>query len=187
MIAACLMLMAAPAAAVAASTVGDRPVVEPGQPSEEAPDDEEFTCNGPPPFASQAPEGETEEERAANREAEAETFEAWREANCPEEDDDGQAPSEQTPPGAQACVGPPPFAEVPAEPADPSAGVIPSPRAEEATGFAETRSTCRDSDAGASPGPVPAPTAPGGTPSGTEGGPPEDVPPGPPGGVPGGP
>ncbi len=47
-----------------------------------------------------------------------------------------------------ACTGPPPFAGVPAEPADPDAGIVPSPRAEEAHEHAAERQACHDGDTG---------------------------------------
>ncbi|MGH9243356.1 MAG: hypothetical protein ACRD29_03375 [Acidimicrobiales bacterium] len=98
------------------------------------------------------------------------------------------------PPLGDECFGPPPFAEIPAQPADPAGGVVPSPRAEEATTFAETRAACgADASEQAPPSSVtPVPTAPpegvpDGPPEGTPDGPPDDTPGGPPPGTPGGP
>ncbi|MGH9119118.1 MAG: hypothetical protein ACRD0A_14920, partial [Acidimicrobiales bacterium] len=186
--AACVALVAVPAALAVAVAEDRAPSrITPGQ----VPGEEEFTCAGPPPFAGEVPEGETEEERAASRAAESEAFETWRAANCPE-DDEGQGPPTGAPPAGDGCAGPPPFAEVPGEPADPSGGAIPSPRADEATTFAESRAACNDETA---PG-VPAGSDPPGAgsepgesevpPEGVPAGPPEGVPAGPPEGVPAG-
>jgi hypothetical protein len=73
------------------------------------------------------------------------------------------------PPPGTNCAGPPPFADQPAQPADPSAGVIPSPRAHEANALDAARAACPDD--------------PGGRPEGTPSGPPEGTPSGPPAGV----
>jgi hypothetical protein len=150
---------------------------------------DELACTGAPPFAGETPEGATEEEQAANRAAEAEAFEAWREANCPEDPESAGDWVVGIPPVADECAGPPPFAEVPAEPADPAGDVVPSPRAEEATTFAETRQQCRD-EAGERtlPGSErPDPALSDGPPEGVADGPPEGVADGPPEGVADGP
>ncbi len=134
-------------------------------------------CKGPPPFAGQVPEGATEEEREANRAAEAEAWEEFKAANCPDEDpgdppgdnggDGGPPSSLPVPPGAGAVI-----PADPATPADPdAAATTPAPAAE--------------------PGPPPGvPTGPpagtpNGPPPGTPSGPPEGA--GPPAGVPAGP
>lgn len=43
-------------------------------------------CKGPPPFAGRTPEGDTEAERAANREAEARAWEEFKARYCPDEE-----------------------------------------------------------------------------------------------------
>ena len=102
----------------------------------------------------------------------------------PEEDDlDGQEEPDLDGQGAEddaadrpECAGPPPFAGVPAQPADPANGVVPSPRALEARAFAAERRACNgepddDVDDAEEGGDLPE-GVPGGPPEGTPG-PPE--------------
>ncbi|MGH9186324.1 MAG: hypothetical protein ACRD0U_11000, partial [Acidimicrobiales bacterium] len=184
-IAACAALLVAPAAALSLA----RSDADPNREAPAQTPEEEFTCTGPPPFAGEVPEGATEEERADSREAEATAFEAWKAANCPDEDgDERESPPDGVPSGGDACAGPPPFAEVPAEEADPAGGVIPSPRADEATALAEARAACNGESGDDGPADVVSPEGmPSGPPEGTPGGPPEGTPGGPPEGTPGGP
>jgi hypothetical protein len=192
--AACVGALTLPAAGlVAARTVGVDPAVahHPAQV-------DDFACTGPPPFAGQA-EGDTKAEQAANRHVEALAFAIWRATNCPLD--------ESSVPDDDGCTGPPVFAGTPADPADPKAGVVPSPRAEEAAAHADARSGCQDTTstevlaASAIPGvpdsvpagppdsvPAGPPTStPVGPPEGVPAGPPESVPAGPPASMPGGP
>jgi hypothetical protein len=129
------VLLGAPVGALAVSAAGDDP---PAVVTGDAPPTAggELSCTGPPTFVGE-PEGDTEEEQAANREAEAEAIEAWREANCPIEGTGPDAPA-----ASSECAGPPPFADQPATPADPEAGIVPSPRAAEANALAASRSAC---------------------------------------------
>ena len=175
--AACVGALTLSAAGVtAASAVGGDPAVA-RQPAQV----DDFACTGPPPFAGQVPDGETNVEQAVNRHVEAVAFAIWRAANCPLEDsvaDDG-------------CTGPPVFAGTPADPADPTAGEVPSPRADEAAAHADARSGCQDTTttvvlaASATPG-VPG-SVPAGPPDSIPAGPPASTPAGPPEGVPAGP
>ncbi|MGH9136103.1 MAG: hypothetical protein ACRD0G_03530 [Acidimicrobiales bacterium] len=150
----------------------------------------DLSCDGPPPFAGQPPVGDTEEERASNRAAEAAEFAQWRAENCP-------APATSEPPATEPpatsepaddpCTGPPPFAGVPAEPADPAAGIVPSPRAAEAAAHAAQRQECHDGPTTTTaPPPIEPATnevAPAGPPVSVPAGPPEGVPAGPPEGA----
>ena len=134
---------------------------------------DDFACTGPPPFAGHVPDGETNAEQAVNRHVEAVAFAIWRAANCPLEDsvaDDG-------------CTGPPVFAGTPADPADPTAGVVPSPRADEAAAHADARSGCQDTTTTA----VLAASATPGVPESLPAGPPDSIPAGPPASTPAGP
>jgi hypothetical protein len=187
-LAAGVLALAAPAAAltVAGATGGERPTE---LTSARAPDGlGVLSCTGPPPFAGTVPAGETAAERDAARAAEAAELAAWREANCPPDETDG----EETP-SSPECAGPPPFAGASAEPADPGGEVVPSPRAAEAAAHGESRVDCRPDDAaapgddnGAAPEGVttgPPAGTPSGLPEGVTTGPPEGVPTGPPAGV----
>ncbi|MGQ0615974.1 MAG: hypothetical protein ACT4PW_03120 [Acidimicrobiia bacterium] len=195
-VAAALLAVAVPAAAVAFGDDSQPTDVGPAQtPEDPGPGGGELSCTGPPPFAGTEPEGDTEEEQEANRAAEAEAFEVWRAENCPadeerddaeEGDADDEGPPEGIPPGvAEGCAGPPPFAELPAEEADPGAGVIPSPRADEARQLAEQRAACGGEDGEGDVGGTEA-QAETGPPEGTPTGPPEGTPTGPPEGTPAG-
>lgn len=192
----CLLLVGAPAAALVAASRDDGP--EPLVPA--ATDEDggkaELSCSGPPPFAGEpaTPADPAAGEVPSDRAAEAEAFEAWREANCPDDETTSTSTSTSTTtptaPDAEGeghrdgdgegdgCTGPPPFAGEPATPADPGAGQVPSPRAEEAREHAERRQACgdRDGDAedqGGDEGPEQPPARrPGGPPPGVPGGPP---------------
>ena len=188
---ACLVLLAAPAAALVAAASDDDP--DPVVPAE-APDDgdetgeDEFSCTGRPPFAGEPAEPADPDNGVvpSPRAEEAQAFEAWREANCPadeDEDEDGDEATESTtvpddPSEGSECNAQPPWAGVPAIPADPGSGQVPSERAEEAQDRNEDRRECReaaDPDRGGPPASIP-----GGPPAGEPGGPPTDVPVGPP-------
>jgi hypothetical protein len=189
--AACVGALTLPAAdVVAARAVGGDPAA-----AQHPAQVDDFACTGPPPFAGQVPEGGTKAEQAANRHDEALAFAIWRAANCPLD----ETPVESNLLDDDGCTGPPVFAGTPADAADPKAGVVPSPRADEAAAHADERSGCQDTTstevltASASPGvpeSVPAgppDSLPAGPPASTPVGPPEDVPAGPPDSTPSGP
>ncbi len=187
-VAACAAALAAPAAALTIAAVDEDEPVPASTSARPAPvqAEDELSCTGPPPFAGEVPEGDTPEEQEANREAEAEAFEAWREANCTDEDPAGD-PAQGRPDVGGECSGPPPFAETEAEGADPHNGVVPSPRAAEARAFAETRAACGGGDGEGTDVEAPTGAARTGPPEGTPSGPPEGTPTGPPQGTPTGP
>jgi hypothetical protein len=91
-------------------------------------------CRGAPPFAGQPPVGATDEERSANRSAEAEAFAAVREA-CPDDEaGEGAGPPPGVPQGPPAGVPQGPPAGVPQGPPEgtpqgPPAGVPQGPPA----------------------------------------------------------
>jgi hypothetical protein len=187
---ACLVLLAAPAAALVAAAGDDDPdPIVPAEAPDEAPDagdetgetgDAEFSCTGPPPFAGEPAEPADPDNGVvpSPRAEEAHAFEAWREANCPadEDEDEVEATESTTVPDdpdageGNECNGQPPWAGEPATPADPGSGQVPSERAEEAHDRNEDRRECREA----------AGSEPGGPPAGEPGGPPTDGPAGPP-------
>jgi hypothetical protein len=185
--AACVGALTLPAAGVVAATAVDGDLAVAQRPAQV----DDFACTGPPPFAGHDPEGETKTEQAANRHVEALAFAIWRAATCPLD--------MSSVPDNDGCTGPPVFAGTPADPADPKAGVVRSPRADEAAAHADARSGCHDTTStellapSATPGvpeSVPAgppDSIPAGPPASTPVGPPDGVPAGPPEGVPAGP
>ncbi len=99
-------------------------------------------------------------------------------------------PADGGPPAGEECASPPGFAGVPGQPASPAQGVVPSPRAGEATSFAESRAACSNETSPATPPgsvpPVPARSAdsdPDGLPERGPAGPPPGAPDGPPPGA----
>lgn len=199
-----LLLVAAPAAALVAASQDDDadPVVPAEAPAEgDEPGDLELSCTGPPPFAGEpaTPADPSAGDVPSDRAEEAAALEAWRDANCADDDDpddtddesdesdEGTTTVPSTPGEDAACNGRPPWAGVPATPADPQSGEVPSERSEEAHDRNDAARECRgetsgddpdDSDDGGEG------NGSGGPPSGVPGGPPDGGPNGPGGGPP---
>ena len=179
--------------------VGDRP--------DPVPPEGALSCDGPPSSAGEHPSS-----APGGRAVEAAELMQWREENCPASTTERTAPAEvladdepaatselagdseaTTEPGDDPCTGPPPFASAPAEPADPAASAVPSPRSSEAAVLATERHACAAgttaADATNAPVGVPqgAPARTPGRPPGVPQGPPEETPNGPPADAPQGP
>lgn len=85
-------------------------------------------CKGPPPFAGQTPEGDTEAERAANRAAESEAWEELKAQHCPAEQNeqpDQWAPTRPAPP--EMLPRPSPEEPAPPEPMSGPPAPVPGP------------------------------------------------------------
>jgi hypothetical protein len=143
LLAACVAALIAPAAGIVAARASSNDGDPTGVVDQPVGVSDEFVCTGPPPFAGPVTDAATTGDEAAARRAQVLEYAEWRATNCSSRDTTSSIAVDSTAVNT-SCSGPPPFAGSSAEPADPDASVIPSPRAAEAAALAEVRSGCPD-------------------------------------------